>query len=77
MWSSPATIGERPPPCAFFTLTSVSNKRAVMFGGYNEFYGRMKNLYLLDLECMVIDCIIIIYNYIVDEFIIQNCSQQN
>ena len=34
-WSSLGVTGQAPPPCSFFTLTTVGEKRAAMFGGYN------------------------------------------
>ena len=32
-WSSPRVTGQPPPPCCFFTLTPVGERRAVLFGG--------------------------------------------
>jgi len=53
MWSSPATTGERPPPCAAFSLTSIDYRRTVMFGGYNPEQGWINDVYLADLQSMV------------------------
>ena len=33
VWFSPRVSGTRPPPCSTFTLTSIDNHRAVLFGG--------------------------------------------
>ena len=32
-WSSPNITGQPPPPCYSFTLTSVGERRAALFGG--------------------------------------------
>ena len=53
VWSSPATTGERPPPCAYFSLTSIDHKRAVFFGGSNGEQGQMNDVYIIDLQSMV------------------------
>ena len=34
-WSSLKVTGEAPPPCSHFTLTTVGEKRAAMYGGYD------------------------------------------
>ena len=33
-WIIPDISGECPPPCYCFTLTSLPNNRALLFGGY-------------------------------------------
>ena len=33
-WSSPNITGQPPPPCYNFTLTTVSERRAALFGGW-------------------------------------------
>ena len=53
VWSCPATTGERPPPCAYFTFTAVDDRRAVLVGGYNGDQGRMNDVYIIDLPTMV------------------------
>ncbi|XP_019861826.1 PREDICTED: kelch domain-containing protein 1-like [Amphimedon queenslandica] len=35
-WISPVVTGDRPPPISSFTLTSVTNNTAVMFGGATD-----------------------------------------
>ena len=34
-WSSLKVTGQAPPPCSDFTLTTVGEKRAAMYGGYD------------------------------------------
>ena len=53
VWCSSATSGERPPPCSGFTLTSIDQWRAVLFGGRNGDQGRMNDIYIIDLQNMV------------------------
>ena len=54
VWNSPTSTGERPPPCAHFTLTSIDDRRAVLFGGFNGDQGDMMNdVYIIDLQNMV------------------------
>ena len=53
VWFSPVVKGTRPPPCAGFTLTSVDNHRAVLFGGRHPERGRINDLYLIDFDTMV------------------------
>ena len=32
-WTSPTVTGDRPPPIDSFTLTSITNTTAILFGG--------------------------------------------
>ena len=34
-WSSPQVTGPAPPPCNRFTITTVGDKRAYLFGGWS------------------------------------------
>ena len=53
VWSCPATTGDRPPPCSALTFTAVDDRRAVLFGGYNEKQGQMNDVFIIDLSIMV------------------------
>ena len=53
MWISPDITGERPPPCAYFTLTSIDKRRAVLFGGRIGIKDKMNDVYIIDLLTMV------------------------
>ena len=54
VWFSPTIGGTRPPPCAGFSLTSIDNHRAVLFGGYQpECGGAVSDLYIIDFLAMV------------------------
>ena len=58
-WSSPAVRGTRPPPFAYFTLTSIDNYRAISFGGYDgEHIQQISDLYLIDFQMMVCDTVL-------------------
>ena len=35
-WSSPNITGQPPPPLSHFTLTPVGERKAALFGGFNE-----------------------------------------
>lgn len=56
-WTSPATTGERPPPCSGFSLTSIGQWKAIMFGGYNKDQGFMNDVFIIDLQSMVCELI--------------------
>ena len=51
-WSSPVVAGETPPPCDNFSLTTVGEKRAVMFGGtiLSSSYYYSDDFYIVDLK---------------------------
>ena len=42
-WITPTVTGDRPPPISSFTLTSVTNNTAVLFGGYDFTTNRFSN----------------------------------
>ena len=46
-WMSPTVTGDRPPPFDDFSLTSVSNNAAVLFGGSTSTNGYSNNLYVI------------------------------
>ena len=47
-WISPTVTGDRPPPIDDFTLTSVTNNTAVLFGGATSTSGLSNNLYIIN-----------------------------
>ena len=53
VWNSPATFGERPPPCSGLTITALNDWTAVVFGGYSANQHGMNDVYLIDLSTMV------------------------
>ena len=46
-WITPAVTGDRPPPISHFTLASVTNNTAVLFGGYTA-NGDSDNIYIIN-----------------------------
>ena len=54
-WSCPATTGENPPPFGNFTFTTIDENRAVLFGGKNREQGRFNDIYIVDLNTMVME----------------------
>ena len=46
-WITPTVTGDRPPPINEFTLTSVTNNTALLFGGYTT-DGSSNNVYIID-----------------------------
>lgn len=49
MWVSPQMTGQRPPPCAAFSLTMADSHRAVLFGGRQR-ERRVNDIYILHLD---------------------------
>ena len=45
-WITPTVTGDRPPPITSFTLTSVTNNTAVLFGSWTN--GRSNNVYIIN-----------------------------
>ena len=49
-WSSLKVItGQAPPPCSWFTLTTVGEKRAAMYGGQDGSTNRFDHLFIVEL----------------------------
>ena len=46
-WITPTVTGDRPPPISHFTLTSVTNNTAVLFGG-DTTHGWRNNVYIIN-----------------------------
>ena len=46
-WITPTVTGDRPPPIHSFTLTSVTNNTAVLFGG-RIINGTSNNVYIIN-----------------------------
>ena len=46
-WISPTVTGDRPPPIHDFTLTSINNSSAILFGGSTA-NGTSNNVYILN-----------------------------
>ena len=47
-WSSLNVTGQAPPPCSGFTLTTVGEKRAAMYGGVDG-SSRLNHLFIVEL----------------------------
>ena len=47
-WSSPTVTGQVFPPCTFFTLTPVGEKRAALYGGWDG-SKRFNHLFIVEL----------------------------
>ena len=48
-WSSPKITGQPPPPCDYFTLTQVGEKKAALFGGQSV-SGFLSDLFVVELS---------------------------
>ena len=46
-WITPTVTGDRPPPFNLFTLTSVTNNTALLFGGLTN-NGKSNNVYIIN-----------------------------
>lgn len=44
----PHVTGDPPPPCSNFSVTAVSDTRALMFGGYQHEGIRLKDVYIAE-----------------------------
>ncbi|XP_019862734.1 PREDICTED: kelch domain-containing protein 1-like [Amphimedon queenslandica] len=54
-WTSPTVTGDRPPPIYNFTLTSITNTTAILFGGYDGH--RMSNdVYVFEFTDTSVKC---------------------
>ncbi|XP_019859495.1 PREDICTED: kelch domain-containing protein 4-like [Amphimedon queenslandica] len=53
-WISPTITGDRPPPISAFTLTSITNNSAILFGGYTA-DGTSDKLYIIEFSRMSVD----------------------
>ena len=50
-WSSPSITGQPPPPpCSWFTFTSVGERRAALFGGKSGFGAVSDDLLIVELS---------------------------
>ena len=47
-WITPTVTGDRPPPISHFTLTSVTNNTAVLFGGATTNGRVSNNVYIIN-----------------------------
>uniref|UniRef100_A0A1X7SHM9 Uncharacterized protein n=1 Tax=Amphimedon queenslandica TaxID=400682 RepID=A0A1X7SHM9_AMPQE len=54
-WISPTVTGDRPPPIDEFTLTSINNSSAILFGGYTD-NGLSNNVYILNFTDTSVNC---------------------
>ena len=48
-WITPTVTGDRPPPIYYFTLTSITNNTAVLFGGITT-NGSSNNVYFINFK---------------------------
>ena len=59
-WSSPRVTGQPPPPCDDFTLTSVGERRAALFGGDFASGAYSDDLLIVELtKHTVVSCVIV------------------
>ena len=56
-WITPTVTGDRPPPISEFTLTSVTNNTAVLFGG-DTTNGVSNNVYINFTKTSVVSVLI-------------------
>ena len=48
-WSPLKITGQAPPPCSYFILTTVGEKRAAMYGGWDGLNSRFNHLFIVEL----------------------------
>ena len=62
-WIEPSVIGDRPPPIGNFTLTSITDNTAVLFGGDTN-NGASNNVYIINFtKTSVVSVILVITIY--------------
>ena len=49
VWRSLKVTGQAPPPCSQFTLTTVGEKRAAMYGGWDGSLNTFNDLFIVEL----------------------------
>ena len=49
-WSSPNITGHPPPPCSYFSLTPVGERRAALYGGASGSVDISDDLFTVDLS---------------------------
>uniref|UniRef100_A0A1X7T3W0 Protein kinase domain-containing protein n=1 Tax=Amphimedon queenslandica TaxID=400682 RepID=A0A1X7T3W0_AMPQE len=55
-WIPPTITGDRPPPLTAFTLTSINNSSAILFGG-EAANGDSSNVFILDFTDTSVNCL--------------------
>ena len=61
-WITPTVTGDRPPPIHSFTLTSVDNNTAVLFGGDTTSNEASNNVYIINFtKTLVVSALISIF----------------
>ena len=61
-WIIPTVTGDRPPPIQYFTLTSVTNNTAVLFGGDCDtfYYAKSNDVYIINFTMTSVVSVLII-----------------
>ena len=60
-WSSPNITGQPLPPCSYFTLTPVGERRAALFGGVSGSGAISDDLIIVDLSRDTVVSVIVTY----------------
>ncbi|XP_019856586.1 PREDICTED: kelch domain-containing protein 1-like isoform X2 [Amphimedon queenslandica] len=55
-WTSPTVTGDRPPPINSFTLTSITNTTAILFGGDIDQDNESNDVYTFEFANMSVKC---------------------
>ena len=53
-WKLPVITGNRPPPCAYFTIHTVPGNKGVMFGGIDIGTRRTNDLHIFTIDNTII-----------------------
>ena len=68
-WITPTVTGDRPPPIYDFTLTSVTNNTAVLFGG-DTTNGVSNNVYIIYFTKTLVVSVLTMFGLSYEYFII-------
>ena len=61
-WTSPTVTGDRPPPINSFTLTSITNTTAILFGGDIDQDNESNALYIFEFANTSVVSVLKIYS---------------
>ena len=65
-WKTPIITGDRPPPCAYFSIDALPDNRGIIFGGVTiklgtDVFNRVNDLFLLSFpQDVIVSCLVLL-----------------